>query len=311
MDYRIFNDLGGLTVRYMQIFLVAAESGNFSSTAECLNTTQPLISRTIALLESELQVKLFHRSKKNMELTDAGKLLYTHWKTVLSMLRVSVDEARFAEQKLERAFVIADETVSDKSRYFYPFLYCFREHYPDVKVRVELMDIDAQVEQIRNGSADIAFSMSTNVPRLDAQMAHQEIICSHMYAWVYTGNPLSQHATLRVEDLAEEPIAIIDRTAAESFYDRIWNMYLKRGLTPKFTEICPNAQSFAFLRQNSDITILANDCGQFPHRDDIIKIPIEGEESGVVAFWNNQSKSRHLERALEVLDTCVKHNLFH
>ena len=31
MDYRMFNDLGGLTVRYMQIFLVAAESGNFSS----------------------------------------------------------------------------------------------------------------------------------------------------------------------------------------------------------------------------------------------------------------------------------------
>ena len=311
MDYRMFNDLGGLTVRYMQIFLVAAESGNFSSTAECLNTTQPLISRTIALLESELQVKLFHRSKKNMELTDAGKLLYTHWKTVLNMLRVSVDEARFAEQKLERAFVIADEIGNGKSRYFYPFLYAFRDLYPDVKISVELLDVGEMTERIMSGTVDLAFTLTTNKNRLGNDFECRELLSEPLFAWIHESNPLSKRERLRMSDLADEPIAIVEYTAGSGYYDLIQRMYTENGIVPKITQVCPNPHSFGFLRRTSNITTIANNFGEESGRTDIRMVPIEGYMSGIIAFWKKDSRSRNLERGLEVLDMCIEENLFH
>lgn len=57
----------------LRIFIQVAENGSFTATADELFISQPAISRAIKTLESELNVKLFHRDKrKGLILTDAG-----------------------------------------------------------------------------------------------------------------------------------------------------------------------------------------------------------------------------------------------
>jgi DNA-binding transcriptional LysR family regulator len=71
----IGNEEYEMTLDQIEICIKAAETKNFSKTAEELFTTQPTVSKSIAALESELGVTLFERLPgKRLGLTDAGKM---------------------------------------------------------------------------------------------------------------------------------------------------------------------------------------------------------------------------------------------
>ncbi|MBO6939790.1 MAG: LysR family transcriptional regulator [Deltaproteobacteria bacterium] len=65
-------------------FLVTAEEGSFSAAARSLNTTQPTIGRQVAALESELDVVLFERVGRGLELTPTGLELLEHVRAMAS-----------------------------------------------------------------------------------------------------------------------------------------------------------------------------------------------------------------------------------
>ena len=56
----------------LECFLTVAETLNFARAAENLNITQPAVTHQIRSLEEELDVKLFHRTTRSVELTSAG-----------------------------------------------------------------------------------------------------------------------------------------------------------------------------------------------------------------------------------------------
>lgn len=64
-----------MELKYLNEFLVLAETENFSRAAILLSTTQPLLSRHIQKLEQELDVELFARTTKTVQLTSAGQRL--------------------------------------------------------------------------------------------------------------------------------------------------------------------------------------------------------------------------------------------
>ncbi len=59
----------------LECFLTVAETLNFAKAAQILNITQPAVTKQIKSLEDELNVRLFKRSTRSVELTNEGKLL--------------------------------------------------------------------------------------------------------------------------------------------------------------------------------------------------------------------------------------------
>ena len=64
-----------MDIRHLTYFIEVAHHLSFTKAAQSLHITQPSISKMIKLLEEELDVILFHRSAKQIQLTDAGKAL--------------------------------------------------------------------------------------------------------------------------------------------------------------------------------------------------------------------------------------------
>ena len=64
-----------MELRVLRYFLTVAREENITRAAALLHVTQPTLSRQLMQLEDELGVKLFHRSRYRIVLTDDGMLL--------------------------------------------------------------------------------------------------------------------------------------------------------------------------------------------------------------------------------------------
>ena len=63
------------TLDQLQQFVATAESGSFSEAARQLGKAQSAVSTAIGLLEADLGVELFDRTRRSARLTNAGEIL--------------------------------------------------------------------------------------------------------------------------------------------------------------------------------------------------------------------------------------------
>ena len=72
-----------MDIKQLRTFVTILEVENLTKAAAMLNIVQPAVSRQIQMLEEELGVKLFNRSRHGMALTEDGKLLEPYARRIL------------------------------------------------------------------------------------------------------------------------------------------------------------------------------------------------------------------------------------
>lgn len=74
-----------MNLRQLEYFVAVAEERKITAAAKRLHITQPPLSHEVAALERELGVKLFVRRPRGVDLTDAGRVLYSRATTILGL----------------------------------------------------------------------------------------------------------------------------------------------------------------------------------------------------------------------------------
>ncbi|MGO4394260.1 LysR family transcriptional regulator [Variovorax sp. M-6] len=87
-----------MDLRHLRSFLAVAQEKNFTRAANRLHMAQPPLSQRIRQLEAELDVQLFDRCTRRVELTHAGKTFYEAVESVLSQLDLAVEACRRADR---------------------------------------------------------------------------------------------------------------------------------------------------------------------------------------------------------------------
>src|ERR1700754_2956638 len=85
-----------MDLRRLRYFIAVAEEGHITRAAERLNMQQPPLSRQIGLMEQELNVQLFRRMARGVELTSAGHALLPEAKAMLARLDRAIETTRRA-----------------------------------------------------------------------------------------------------------------------------------------------------------------------------------------------------------------------
>ena len=146
--------------RNLEIFIHVADSGSITETAHALYISQPAVSMAIKNLEQELEVQLFHRSKRRgLVLTSAGEriLYYAHQMQEMEnhIYQTAYLEKNLLGGKLKVAsFPIVTSTILSKA------IFRYRSLHPDVEV--ELIDCDPETVQslVENHAVDLGISAS-------------------------------------------------------------------------------------------------------------------------------------------------------
>ena len=122
-----------MELRHLRYFVAVAEELHFGRAATRLSIVQPSLSQQIQQLEDELGFPLLYRTKRYVELTDAGKVFLSQAQQVLAQ----VQEAKRAAQRAYRGEVgrLVVGYISSSTYDLLPMiLRVYRERFRDVEV---------------------------------------------------------------------------------------------------------------------------------------------------------------------------------
>lgn len=123
----------------MQVFVAVADTEGFAAAARKLYMSPPAITRTISGLEAHLGVVLFHRTTRQIKLTDAGKRYLEDCRRLLSDVAEAEQSVTGAHGTARGRLMI---TASSRFGYLHvtPLLLDFLERYPEVSVQTLFVD---------------------------------------------------------------------------------------------------------------------------------------------------------------------------
>ena len=115
----------------LECFLAVANYLNFSRAAEQLRITQPAVSHQINTLEDELGSKLFHRTSKSVQLTQAGHLFLQYASEILKLTGLSKARLKEGQEAFPQRFGIGCRNFAQLN-FLSTILEQFREELPQV-----------------------------------------------------------------------------------------------------------------------------------------------------------------------------------
>src|SRR6476469_2546998 len=119
------------TLSNLEAFVRSAEAGGFSGAARRLSLTPAAVSRNVAMLERNLGVRLFHRSTRQLTLTEAGERFLHALRDSLEELQAS--SASVANDRGEPTGVLkVSMGLTFGVDYVVPLLPEFLRRYPKV-----------------------------------------------------------------------------------------------------------------------------------------------------------------------------------
>lgn len=190
-----------MDLRHMRHFVAVAEELHFGRAARRLNMAQPPVSQSIKRLEEDLGVVLFNRSRRGVELTEAGHIFLTEARRTLM-------QAELARKMTRRAVSgTAEVRVSfvgaALNEFLPPLVVAFHDKYPDVRLTLHEMISMEQVKGLLAGDGDIGFILgeAEHSESFDRFLVQR----SQFAVAVPASWPLAQRDTISLQELAQQP----------------------------------------------------------------------------------------------------------
>ncbi|AKX95839.1 selenium metabolism-associated LysR family transcriptional regulator [Neomoorella thermoacetica] len=142
-----------MNINHLEAFCTVAQVKSISEAARILHMSQSSLSYQIQLLEKDLDVELFTRTTKGVELTEMGEIVYEYGQTFLQLaenLRRDLDNWKSGQEHL---IVGASSSIGS---YALPCtIYSFKEKYPDANVKLLVGNREETIQKLLDKTIDI------------------------------------------------------------------------------------------------------------------------------------------------------------
>ena len=196
-----------MELRVLKYFLVVAREENITRAASLLHVTQPTLSRQLMQLEEELGVKLFHRSKYRIILTDDGILLRRRAQEIVDLANKTEQEFQRQEELSGEISIGAGESNSMTA--LSQKMAAFRREHPLVRFNIYSATADDIKDRLEKGLLDLGLlAEPVDIGRYEfIRMPKRD----RWGVWIRCDDPLAQKETAGPGDLVGVPLLVSRR----------------------------------------------------------------------------------------------------
>ena len=203
-----------MELHHLRYFVAVAEDLSFTRAARRLKMAQPPLSRQIRSLENEIGVQLFERRSGKVFLTDAGCRFLSGVRVALEQVELAVDVARQTMHgELGTVRVGFGKGLGDVVSL------AINQHmrlFPKIEVDVRDILSGHQSPALLSRQIDVGFSHG---PALSLDVASEKLFKESLSVVLARSSPLAKRTRLRLKDLKNETLLLIERTISPHFHD--------------------------------------------------------------------------------------------
>ena len=221
-----------MELRHLRYFMAVAEGLSFRGAAEKLHLAQPALSAQIKSLEDELGVRLFERTTRSVNLTNAGRVLVEEARAVLKAAKRAENLTRHADRGVVgtlRVGIIAPSA----NAWLSSVLSLFRARHPGVELSFFDLPSIEQLDRLREHQLDVGFLRPpVGLPQLEYQLVEQ----SPQVLAVPSGHRLAKKKDIEWADFHDEPMVVMHPNLQHGFYDAFFSHCARAGATPRVAQ---------------------------------------------------------------------------
>ena len=282
-----------MELRQIRYFVALAEELNFSRAAERLHIAQPPLSRQIRELEEEIGAKLFYRTKRQVELTPAGKSFLIRAYQILDQVEQARIGARMSSLGREGELRIGfSGTVYD----LIPTLKRYQSRYPKVGIILKQMYSNLQIKALHENQIDIGV---VSIPVHSHKLHVRPVIRVPFMAALPERHRLADKPSLTVRDFGDETFIMTPHSAGPSYYEMVMSLFRHADLMPRTMMEVQDLQTvIALVASGIGITLTPS---PFRAIHGVVKKPVNGVDLSlqISLAWRKDDNSEIVDKFLE------------
>ena len=279
-----------MELRHLRYFIAVAEELHFGRAAQVLGISQPPLSQQIQALEQQVGARLFERTNRRVELSEAGRLFLHEARLVLAQVDKAADVARRAQLGELGELKIGFTSSAPFNASIPQAIFAFRQAFPAVHLNLQEMSSTQVAESLVDESIQVGLMRPLPLPLPDS-LSVIELMREPLVAVLNAGHPLVEGSErgLHMAQLAEEPFVFFPRSYGSGLYAQLINLARDAGFSPHFAQEAGEAMTI--------IGLVAAGLGVSVLPASYQRIRIDGvvyrtllDEEAVTAVWLVQRK---------------------
>lgn len=209
-----------MTITQLHYVLAVAEYKNFTLAAEKCFVTQPTLSMQIQKLEEELDVQIFDRGKKPIQLTDVGQQIVTQARSIVNesnRIKDIVDQ--------QKGYIGGDFKIgiipTVMPTLLPMFITNFTNKYPKVNLIIEERTTEEIIKMLKSGQLDAAIAAT---PLSEESIKEVVLYYEPFVAYIPENNPAFGKKEFSVKDLEDNLNNILLLQDGHCFRNNVLNI---------------------------------------------------------------------------------------
>lgn len=240
-----------MDLKQLTYFVAIVDHKSFSKAAQSLHISQPSLSNAVKSLERELDLQILDRNTRNIELTEAGTILYK--KALRLLLEMDSVKMEMEEVKNIGSGEIQLGMIESVKHWIPKVIVQYNEEFPKMRLKLtEVLSGDDVKNSLRNYHTH---AIITNQFIQEEDIEAIPLYNEKLVLVFHESNPLTDYSTVTLKDLAGEPF-IISREGFQTRED-VLNAFDTENVTPTIKyEIERFETALSLVREGIGITLI-------------------------------------------------------
>jgi len=290
-----------VSIFQIDLFLAVAEEANFSDAALKMNITQPALTKRIKALEEILGVPLFNRSKRPIELTEAGHYFKEQWHPLTKQFTESVNNMREL-QDLSVSRLIVGLPLS--WRLFPEFQRAgghLSKEYEKVSFSWKYEAPARWRVTLEEGEIDVMILPWMEEPLFKSDWKWTRILRMQKLVCMLMTNPLSASESVGYEDLRTQRFVVDSPDVMPMCYQSVFQDTEKYGYKPAIARFAPDPSDLIGCLEHDDEVVICDRYHRNSDSEHIKCFQIPDTVCGLDAVWLGNNENPYILCYLDLL----------